>query len=51
MKRRLTAVAGVVAFLVVSVAGPASAASPKDAKGCENTKASVLEGYCNSTGG
>ena len=51
MKRRLTALAGVAAFLVLALAGPASAAGPRDAQGCENRKTSVLDEYCDSTGG
>ena len=48
MKRRLTALAGVAAFLVLALAGPASAAGPRDAQGCENTRAGALAPYCES---
>ena len=57
MKRRSTAVAGVVAFLVLALTSPASAARPAPdddpAQACENEekKTNVLEGYCDATGG
>ena len=47
MKRRLAAVAGIVAFMLAVLTSPASAARPSDpAQGCENTKADPLDGYC-----
>ncbi len=45
MKRRLIAFL-VASALMVATAVPALAQSPKDAKGCENTKAGQLAGYC-----
>lgn len=49
MKRRAIALLAAMA-LMMATAVPALAA-PKDAKGCDNTKAGQLEGYCTSTGG
>lgn len=45
MKRRMLAVLA-ASMLLVATAAPALAQSPKDAQGCENTRAAQLEGYC-----
>ncbi len=45
MKRRAIALLAATA-LMVATAIPALAAPPKDAQGCENTKAGQLDGYC-----
>jgi hypothetical protein len=47
MKRTIPALLSIF-FALVVVAAPAQALSPRDAQGCENTKASQLEGYCES---
>ncbi len=44
MKRLLAALLS-VPFVLLVVAAPAQAAA-RDAKGCENTKAGPLTGYC-----
>ncbi len=46
MKRRAIALLAAMA-LMVTTAVPALAA-PKDAQGCENTKAGQLEDYCST---
>ncbi len=48
IKRRMLAVL-TASMLLVAMAAPALAQSPKDAKGCENTKAGQLAGYCETS--
>ncbi len=48
MKRRAIALLAAMALMMATAAVPALAA-PKDAQGCENTKAGQLDKYCETS--